>query len=156
MRVRDGRTVEITVDAGRVAFRRGRDAPIILDVGDRWVARDPVATVENAPPSSPPRKRDRAPAPPAPATPRAESGLEVGLREALAALDAHDPAAAARTLRDVVRNYPDNPRAEDAAYLLVVALQRAGDRDAASAAARAYLQRFPDGLRRAAVEPIAP
>ena len=38
--------------------------------------------------------------------------------------------------------------AEDAAYLQVIALLRAGKQDEARAAARSYLERFPNGFRR--------
>jgi hypothetical protein len=57
-----------------------------------------------------------------------------------------------KTLRVILAR---DPRAEDAAYLLVIALQRASDLPGARAAARDYLQRFPDGFRRAAIEPLA-
>src|SRR5262249_43628519 len=41
-----------------------------------------------------------------------------------------------------------DPGAEDAAYLLIVALQRQGRTDAARAAAATYLTEFPSGFRR--------
>jgi hypothetical protein len=50
---------------------------------------------------------------------------------------------------------PEDPRAEDAAYLLVIALQRASDADGARQAAGDYLRRFPNGFRRASVAAIA-
>ena len=53
------------------------------------------------------------------------------------------------------RSNPTDPRAEDAAYLTILALQRAGRRDDAAAAARRYLQHYPNGYRRAEVQKIA-
>jgi TolA-binding protein len=56
--------------------------------------------------------------------------------EALAALDEYE------------RRFPRGTNAEDAAWLRVQVLLNAGRRDDASAAARAYLTRFPDGTYR--------
>lgn len=47
------------------------------------------------------------------------------------------------------------PTPEDAAYMRVVRLLRSGSTDEARAAARAYLDNFPDGLRRREVEAVA-
>lgn len=47
------------------------------------------------------------------------------------------------------------PTPEDAAYMRVVRLLRSGNTDEAQAAARAYLDGFPDGLRRREVEAVA-
>jgi TolA-binding protein len=75
-------------------------------------------------------------------------------RAAVALLDAGRSADAATALRAFVARHAADPRAEDASYLLVLALQRVGDSAAVREAARAYLGRYPDGFRRAQVEPL--
>ena len=66
-----------------------------------------------------------------------------------------DYAARADKLDAYQHANPADARAEDAAYLSVLALQRAGRREAAVAAARRYLQRYPRGYRRSEVQAIA-
>jgi hypothetical protein len=66
-----------------------------------------------------------------------------------------DYAAGADKLDAYQHANPSDARAEDAAYLSVLALQRAGRRDAAVAAARRYLQQYPRGYRHAEVQAIA-
>lgn len=156
VRVQDGRTAEISVNEGSVVFRHGGDVPLVLAAGSRWRADELAAT---GAPLSVPRPRAKATKmtahPPANGAAGAGPGLERELRDAVAALDAGDSAAAAALLRGIVARYPHDAGAEDAAYLLVLALQRASDLDAARDAARDYLRRFPHGFRRTAVEPIA-
>lgn len=76
-------------------------------------------------------------------------------RTALAALNAGQPRTAAQEFERFSEAYPSDPRAEDAAYLRVLALERAGDVSARRAAARAYLRRYPSGFRRSEVERLA-
>jgi hypothetical protein len=163
VRVRDGHTLEVRVDEGRVAFRHGSDPSVLLTAGQRWTAHDPVA-VGSPPPIKAPEMPVDVPRPTASSPARtptsvsrhpAEPPIERELRDAVAALDGGDPGRAAAKLREIIARYPDDARAEDAAYLLVIALQRASDGEGARAAARDYLRRFPDGFRRAAIEPIA-
>jgi len=166
VRVREGHTVEIAVKDGRVTFVHGHDAPLLLTGGERWVVHEPVAAASPLPSPSP------APTPPAVAprcissapSARIHEGSAAGsakapiddeLRDAISSLDAGDPTGASKKLREIVTHYPSDPRAEDAAYLLAIALQRASDTVGARAAARDYLQRFPNGFRRAAIEPLA-
>jgi outer membrane protein assembly factor BamD (BamD/ComL family) len=52
------------------------------------------------------------------------------------------------------RSHPGDARSEDAAFLMIVALHRAGRRAEAVIAARDYLQSYPSGYRRAEVERI--
>jgi hypothetical protein len=66
-------------------------------------------------------------------------------------LDHHDPSGAARALRELLAHRHD----EDAAYLLIIALQRVPDLDGVRSAARSYLRDYPDGLRRTSVEALA-
>ncbi len=50
--------------------------------------------------------------------------------------------------------HPRDPRVEDAAYLRVLALQRAGDEAGLQAAGRDYLRRHPNGFRRSEIEAL--
>jgi hypothetical protein len=51
--------------------------------------------------------------------------------------------------------HPRDPRAEDAAYLRVIALQRTGDSESTRWAAQEYLRRYPEGFRRAEMGALA-
>ena len=53
------------------------------------------------------------------------------------------------------RSHPGDSRSEDAAFLVIVALQRAGRHQAAAAAARDYLASYPSGYRRGEAQRIA-
>jgi TolA-binding protein len=52
------------------------------------------------------------------------------------------------------KSHPDDLRSEDAAFLMIVALQRAGRRRDAVAAAREYLSLYPSGYRRTEAQSI--
>lgn len=54
-----------------------------------------------------------------------------------------------------VRDYPGDARAEDAMFLIADGRARRGDDAGARSAARAYLQRYPDGLRAPAARRLA-
>jgi TolA-binding protein len=71
------------------------------------------------------------------------------------ALDAGDSAAAAASFAVFLAKYPRDTRVEDAAYLRIIALQRAGDSDNLKRAAAQYLRKYPRGFRRAEVESLA-
>jgi len=152
VRVRAGRTTEIVVDEGAVVFRRGLEPAVALHAGQRWLADEQITARSPAPPAPPAPAPSPPPVPPKRATGTGKPGA-YALGAVMAKLDRGENVAAAATLREILAR---NPRAEDAAYLLVIALQRAGDAGGARAAARDYLQRFPDGFRRAALEPLAP
>jgi TolA-binding protein len=66
-----------------------------------------------------------------------------------------DNARAAAHFGTFLIEHPRDARAEDAAYLRVLALQRAGNSSAVKQAASEYLNRYPHGFRRAEVEPLA-
>ena len=51
--------------------------------------------------------------------------------------------------------HPRDPRAEDAAYLRVIALQRSGDRGSMEQAAQEYLRRYEGGFRGAEIETLS-
>jgi outer membrane protein assembly factor BamD (BamD/ComL family) len=53
------------------------------------------------------------------------------------------------------KGHPHDARSEDAAFLVIVALERAGRHSAASAAAREYLASYPAGYRHHEAEAIA-
>jgi hypothetical protein len=75
--------------------------------------------------------------------------------EGMRLIERGDYAAGADKLDTYRRTNRADPRAEDAAYLTILALQRAGRRDEARAAARRYLADYPKGYRRAEAERIA-
>ena len=54
-----------------------------------------------------------------------------------------------------LEKHPRDARAEDAAYLRVIALQRSGDSAGTKQAALEYLRRYPAGFRHAEVEPVS-
>jgi TolA-binding protein len=84
-------------------------------------------------------------------TPPAAADPAVDFRVAVAAFQSGDNVAAATAFAGFVARYPRDSRAEDAAYLRVIALQKCGaERDMRRAAA-GYLRLFPAGFRRAEV-----
>jgi TolA-binding protein len=62
---------------------------------------------------------------------------------------------AVERLGEFRRKNPHDARAEDAAFLVVMALERAGKHEAAAQAAREYLQSYPEGYRRGEAAAIA-
>ena len=78
-----------------------------------------------------------------------------GFVEGMALVARGDYAAGAEKLEQYRKAHGDDARAEDAAYMSVLALQRAGRREEAAAAARRYLAAYPNGRRRAEVAGIA-
>jgi hypothetical protein len=73
----------------------------------------------------------------------------------MAALDRGDDRGAAAGFARFVAAHPGDARAEDAAYLRVVALQRSGDDAEMKGAALDYLRRYPGGFRKMEVEALA-
>lgn len=96
----------------------------------------------------------RRPAPSGSAGARPDEGARL-LAEGIEHIEKGDYTAAAERLRAFQRARPADARAEDAAFLEILALQRAGRNDEAIAVARAYLVAHPDGYRRAEAEAIA-
>jgi TolA-binding protein len=162
-----GRTARVAVIEGQVVLRlRGR-APVVITAGGAWAPDAasplPAASFIGAAPTvalpiaaTPPTASSRAPAPPGSssgsASPDASGTLFRVSATALARGDACDAAASLGTF---LEKYPGDARAEDAAYLRVVALQRCGDADAMKEAARAYLRRYPEGFRRAEIDALS-
>lgn len=167
------RTMAVKVEAGRVLLRLEGRPPVTLDAGQSWshtetapVKSVPARTVsafvtdsaeprKPPPPEPAPRSTHGAalPAPSASEPPPDAASLD--FKRAVATLNSGQHAAAASQLRRFIQAYPRDPRAEDAAYLSVLALQRAGSREAMKAAALEYLRRYPSGFRRAEVERLA-
>jgi hypothetical protein len=107
---------------------------------------DPVAL--NAAPLLHPRAANvdaSAPAP-VPATHASASGAR--FKAAMASFEAGEYFRADSELEQFAREFPEDPRCEDAAYLRAVARFRRGDKAGAAALARAYLSMYPAGLRR--------
>jgi TolA-binding protein len=69
--------------------------------------------------------------------------------EGMRLIERADYAAAAENLERYRAAHPHDARSEDAAYLTIVALQRAGRTEDARMAARRYLDQYPSGSRRA-------
>jgi TolA-binding protein len=69
----------------------------------------------------------------------------------MATLDAGDNAGAAAAFASFIATHPRDPRAEDAAYLRIIAFRRSGDEAGMKQAAEEYLRRYPSGFRHAEV-----
>jgi len=171
-----GRTTRVVVEQGRVMLRlHGRPA-LRLDAGESWspptssaaasassaiAAPASSATTAAARPASPP-PRVALPSAVTPARPSTASPMPSPsasdpageFRGALSALNAGDNRRAAQLFAAFLAAHPRDPRGEDASYLQVLALQRAGDPAAMQAAAAAYLRRYPAGFRHAEVEAL--
>jgi RNA polymerase sigma factor (sigma-70 family) len=83
------------------------------------------------------------------------SDPSVDFRAAMAALDVGDNHQAAAAFVNFLEKHPRDARAEDAAYLRVIAFQRSGDSAGTKQAALEYLRRYPAGFRQAEVEPLS-
>lgn len=166
----DGHTTRVTVLDGSVMLRVHGKPPVSLGAGEMWAPSvlPPVSGCASAVPSispavEPPRLRPMRTPPSARVAPAASSALRgrpsvavaaapapdpsVEFRGAMAAFDQGDNHAAAAGFGDFLARHPDDPRAEDAGYLRVIALQRCGDQDAMRLAAEDYVRRYPEGFR---------
>jgi ferric-dicitrate binding protein FerR (iron transport regulator) len=134
--VEDGVTQEVAVSEGRVVVHiQGKTAE--LAAGSVW-----------HPPALPPPSASESsmPLPPKPAQ-------TDEFRLAMAAFDRGDYANAAAKFEHFAQAHPE--RGEDAAYLRVLSLQRAGDAAGMKAAAADYLRVYPAGFRAKDVERLA-
>jgi len=93
--------------------------------------------------------------PPSPPPAAAEPVASQRFADAMAALARGDHGRADALLAAFVADFPDDARAEDAAFARAVARARSGDRAGAAVLARDYLRRFPEGLRRREAERLA-
>jgi TolA-binding protein len=165
--VESGHTARVAVEEGRVVVRvRGR-SPITLGAGDLWTAPAPSATASPAS-SAPSSAQSSIVLPQSAAAPASGASAAAGpvsrevasdpsadFRGAMAALDRGDNREAADGFGRFLRTHPRSARAEDAAYLRVIALQRCGDHDETTDAALEYLRRYPAGFRRSEVEVLS-
>jgi TolA-binding protein len=95
-----------------------------------------------------------APAAAPPEPPKVDPGA-TDFADAVHLFERGDYHSAARRLADFSNAHPDDGRAEDSAFLSILALQRTGKTAEAAAAAQRYLQAYPNGYRRAEAVKIA-
>ncbi len=161
----DGHTTRVAVQEGSVVLRRRGQPEVGLGPGDTWMPDARPATSADVPAAAAAVLLPDAPsAPPLRSPPqlRASAALASGLapdpsidfRAAMAALDVGHNADAAAAFASFLVDHPRDPRAEDAAYLRVIALQRGGDSGSVKQAAQEYLRRYPAGFRRAEMETL--
>ncbi|APR83010.1 Hypothetical protein A7982_08359 [Minicystis rosea] len=168
------RSVRVTEGKVEVRFH---GATWLVAAGERWSrpstaepVRAPVSTVLTRPaadptpaPAStalarPTAEPAQAPAstasasatPPASARPDSMDALREGIRM----VDRGDYDAAAQRLSAFGEAHPNDERAEDALFLLMVSLQRGGRMAEARTAARRYLTQYPKGYRRSEAEAL--
>lgn len=116
---------------------------------------DEVAPVVVAPRAAAPRPRTAAGAPSAQGIVAAKlSDGTSALADGVELIERGDYGAAAERLGAFRQSHPGDVRAQDAAFLAVLALERAGRHAAAVAAAREYLTSYPQGYRRAEAQAI--
>jgi TolA-binding protein len=154
VRAEDGRTKRVTLEEGHVLLRL-RDRPALtIGAGETWLADvpAPVACASVEPSTEPPAAPLGSSAPVGSA---AAPDPSAEFRAAMSALDVGDDRDAAAKFGSYLQRHPRDPRAEDAAYLRVIALQRCGDAGGMKEAATTYLRLYPAGFRRAEVEPLA-
>ncbi|TAK32434.1 MAG: hypothetical protein EPO40_02625 [Myxococcaceae bacterium] len=155
--VRDRHTTRLDVTEGLVALRLGARTEQLLAAGSHWALAPSTADLapvlapvlapapEQDPSARPARVHARRTAPAhAPAMTSELSSFVAGLD----AFQRGDLAIAADDFAAFEREHPTDDRAEDAGYLRVVALRRAGTTLVACAAAESYLRRYPAGARR--------
>ncbi len=95
-----------------------------------------------------------APAAAPPEPPKVDPGA-TDFADAVHLFERGDYPSAARRLAEFSKAHPDDGRAEDSAFLSILALQRTGKTAEAAAAAQRYLQAYPNGYRRAEAVKIA-
>lgn len=154
-----GHTTRVTVQDGSVVLRLHGKPPLVLGAGEAWSPPAEPAGVPApvTPPAAPAAhvKAARAAAPAA-SVEQPEVDPSADFRVAMSAFNGGDPARAAALFSAFLAQYPRDAHAEDAAYLRILALQRAGNSAATQQAARDYLSRYPRGFRHAEAEALAP
>jgi hypothetical protein len=166
------RTTQVAVQDGSVILRLHDLPALTLRAGDSWTPTPTPATTTPAPtqPPAPPARSVRLTPVAAPAqsttashtadAPSASDSVNrpdpaADFRGAMSAFTGGDNARASALFAQFLNAYPRDSRAEDAAYLRVLALQRAGSSADMQQAAAEYLKRYPRGFRRAEVEPLS-
>lgn len=138
------------MEAPKVAARAAIEPP-------KAAPRAPIAAPKIAPraPVEAPKAAPRAPVEAPKIAQRAGSGASKDFASAMGLIERGDYGAAAERLDAFSAANPADGRAEDAAFLAIVSLQRAGRSADAAEAARRYLARYPRGDRRAEAEAVA-
>jgi hypothetical protein len=152
-----GHTTRVTVRDGSVVLRLHGKPPLPLSAGESWSPTPSAAVLPAAPPPTPALPRAKPPRPAARASVRSTPDVDPSaeFRAAMSAFDNGENARAASGFAAYLRQHPGDARAEDAAYLRILALQRAGDSRAMQQAAHDYLSRYPRGFRRAEIEALS-
>jgi hypothetical protein len=157
-----GRTTRVTIQEGSVVLRIHGLPPVALSAGDTWSPAPPTFPSVCASCVRPltVNSNGRLSLPAAPRATMLRSATappdsSIDFRAAMTALDRGDSAAAAMRFAEFLKKYPGDARAEDAAYLQVIAFQRARDAESMNRSAREYLRRYPAGFRRAEVEGLS-
>jgi hypothetical protein len=115
-------------------------------------------TVEAPDPAAAPHVARRPVAPAPSPSPSASSDIREQIRlidEARAAVGAHDPASALRTLDQYRSKFPSGALDQEAAVLRIEALDQRGDHAQAASMARAFLARNPASAHATRLERIA-
>jgi ferric-dicitrate binding protein FerR (iron transport regulator) len=165
----DGRTIRVAVEEGSVLLRIHGQPPVAIDRAETWAAeRPPPPSASPSPVAAtraPHRDRATSPAPArstrhvsteSPAVTPHEMDPAVDFRAAVAVLDAGAYREAAAAFARFLVAHPRDTRAEDAAYLHIIALQRCGAGDEMRRAIEQYLRLYPAGFRRGEVETLSP
>jgi ferric-dicitrate binding protein FerR (iron transport regulator) len=158
--VEEGQTRAVEVLEGSIELRLGAERRSLL-AGQRWQSRGAaVAAWSSGAPA--PSDSAVAPSPSASAGPTATGSASVappspGARyaKAIEAYRAGRFAEADAELAAHLRSFPGDPSAEDATFLRAVCHDRLGDRAGAATLAKAYLARYPGGLRAPEAEKLA-
>jgi hypothetical protein len=164
--VHAGKTRKVAVTEGRVALRLHERNELILSAGEVFELPDETAPAASASSLAPAESSRAVPSAPSAV---AKNGLRAGasndeppacpsaglFEDGVQAFKQAEFTAAAGLLDRFASACGSSNHAEDAAYLRMVALARAGQADAARAQALAYLKRFPHGFRRKEAERLA-
>ena len=167
-------TTQVTVQDGAIILRIRNQPAISLSAGDSWLPAASPAPIPEEPPIANVHKAKhaRVPASAAGIAPQAvaasaSSSPHAGVaapspvdpatdfRTAMSAFTSGDNVRASNLFGAFISQHPNDARAEDVAYLRVLALQRAGNSPAMKDAAADYLKRYPQGFRNAEVRPLA-
>ena len=156
----DNRLQNVAVVEGKVEVRF-RGGAFLLGPDERWdrpVDARPTALPSVpviAVPASPPLVASAKHGAPSPRPAEsAKAPADDAFVEGMGMMERGDYGAAARHLDAFSKSNAGDDRAEDAAFLVILALQRAGRSAEAVAAARRYLGAYPAGYRRAEAQAI--
>ena len=152
--VREGHTVRVGVDEGRVVVHTAGSGPHgrVVSAGEVWEAT-PVATSASLPAASAVPSPSSTPSSVS-STAKVADATPHDRPKALGASPAKSESSST-TNKALPPTAPSSSVGEDTAYLTVVRLLREGRRDEAKAAARRYVVLYPGGLRRKEMDVVA-